>query len=102
MNKRLLIVPFLIVATAAFAADTDTIPARSIAHKKELLFADDFQSSDHDKKWHKVVDTFTFENGALKGSQTREKDTPSADGKTIVTAHAAVYGLQLPTKDSVV
>jgi hypothetical protein len=27
---------------------------------------------------------------------------PSADGKSIVTAHAAVYGLELPTKDSVV
>jgi len=48
------------------------------------------------------VDTFAFENGALKGTQTREKEMPSADGKSVITAHAAVYGLELPTKDSVV
>ncbi len=102
MKMRLLITLFLIVASAALADDSATIPARPIASKKELLFADDFQSSDHDKRWHRVVDTFAFENGALKGSQTREKDMPSQDGKSIITAHAAVYGLELPTKDSVV
>ncbi|HLJ56406.1 MAG TPA: hypothetical protein VKT77_15310 [Chthonomonadaceae bacterium] len=102
MNKQLLVLPLLLVAAAALAADGADIPAKSIAHKKELLFADDFQSSDHDKRWHRVVDTFTFENGALKGSQTRDKDRPSADGKTTITAHAAVYGLELPTRDSVV
>jgi hypothetical protein len=102
MNMRLLIVPFLVIASAALAADLDTIPSKSLAMKKELMFSDDFQSADHDKRWHPVVDTFAFENGALKGSQTREKDMPSADGKSIVTAHAAVYGLELPTRDSVV
>jgi hypothetical protein len=102
MNMRLLLVPFLLLASAALAADLDTVPVKSIAHKKELLFSDDFQSAEHDKRWHRVVDTFTFENGALKGSQTREKDMPSADGKSVITAHAAVYGLELPTKDSVV
>jgi len=102
MNKRLLIAFFLVIGSAALASDPETIPAKPIAAKKELLFADDFQSSDHDKRWHRVVDTFTFENGALKGTQTREKDMPSADGKSIITAHAAVYGLELPTKDSVV
>ncbi|MCX6853743.1 MAG: hypothetical protein NTV80_02435, partial [Verrucomicrobia bacterium] len=54
------------------------------------------------KPWHKVVDTFTFENGTLKGVQTREKDMPSKDGKSVIKAHAAVYGLEIPTKDSVV
>jgi hypothetical protein len=48
------------------------------------------------------VDTFAFVNGTLKGTQTREKDQPSADGKSIIKAHAAVYGLEIPTKDSVV
>src|SRR5579863_8885990 len=102
MNMRLLIVPFLILASATFAADLDSVPAKSIAQKKELLFSDDFKGAEHDKRWHKVVDTFTFENGALKGTQTREKDMPSPDGKSIITAHPAVYGLELPTRDSVV
>ncbi len=90
MNHRLLIASFLIIASAALAADLEAIPAKSIATKKELLFSDDFQSPEHDKRWHQVVDTFTFENGALKGSQTREKDMPSPDGKSIISAHAAV------------
>src|SRR5690242_11648102 len=101
MKMRLLIASFLILGTASVAAVRDTIPSSPIAVKKELLFSDDFQSSDHDKKWHRVVDTFTFENGALKGSQTRDMDRPGKDGK-IIPAHAAVYGLELPTKDSVV
>ena len=102
MNRRLLLIPCLIVTSAALAAVLDTIPAEPIAQKKELLFADDFQSAEHDARWHRVVDTFSFEEGALKGTQTREKDMPSKDGKSVVTAHAAVYGLELPTKDSVV
>jgi hypothetical protein len=102
MKIRLFFAFFLILASAALAADTDTIPAKSLAMKKEMLFSDDFQSAEHDKRWHRVVDTFVFENGALKGTQTREKDMPSADGKSVIAAHAAVYGLELPTKDSVV
>jgi hypothetical protein len=102
MNKRLIIAFFLIIGSAALANDVDTVPVKSIAQKKELLFSDDFNSAEHDKRWHNVVDTFTFENGALKGSQTREKDMPSPDGKSTITAHAAVYGLELPTKDTVV
>ena len=73
---RLLIVPFLIIASAALAADLDTIPVRPLVKKNELLFSDDFQGAEHDKRWHRVVDTFTFESGALKGSPTREKDMP--------------------------
>ncbi|HSH96322.1 MAG TPA: hypothetical protein VK968_19400 [Roseimicrobium sp.] len=78
------------------------IPEQSIAKKKELLFSDDFSSATPDKRWHRVVDTFKIENGMLKGTQTRVKDEPSKDGKSIITAHAAVYGLELPTKDTVV
>jgi hypothetical protein len=98
--------PFLaftcIATSAAFAADLPPVPAQPIAKKKERLFSDDFQGADHDKRWHRVVDTFTFENGMLKGTQTRDKDVPAANGKPEVKAHAAVYGLELPTKDSVV
>ncbi|MDB6139771.1 MAG: hypothetical protein JWO94_2843, partial [Verrucomicrobiaceae bacterium] len=103
MNMRFLLAPaFLAVVTATFAADLPKIPAASIATKKDLLFSDDFQSAEHPKQWHRVVDTFTFENGMLKGTQTRDKDVPAADGKPAITAHAAVYGLDIPTKDSVV
>jgi hypothetical protein len=99
---RLLSTSFLFVISAAFAADLPPIPAESIAEKKELLFSDDFEKTTQTLPWHKVVDTFTFENGTLKGTQTREKDMPSKDGKSVIKAHAAVYGLEIPTKDSVV
>ena len=89
----------LFLAAAAFAAET--IPAESIAKKGELLFADDF-SGTPDKRWVKVVPTFSVEEGALKGVQTRVKDEPSKDGKSVIKAHAAVHGLEVPTKDSVV
>ncbi len=78
------------------------LPEKPIAKKKELLFSDDFKGAEHDKRWHRVVDTFTFENGALKGTQTRDQNIPAANGKPEVKAHAAVFGLDLPTKDSVV
>ena len=98
--------PFLSLAclmtSAAFAADLPAVPAESIAKKKELLFSDDFQGAEPAKVWHKVVDTFAVENGTLKGTQTRDQNIPAADGKPAVTAHAAVHGLTIPTKDSVV
>jgi hypothetical protein len=86
----------------AFAADLPPVPAESIASKKELLFSDDFQGPEPAKVWHKVVPTFVVENGALKGTQTRDKNIPAEDGKPAVMAHAAVHGLEIPTKDSVV
>ncbi|MEN9576150.1 MAG: hypothetical protein RL514_4005 [Verrucomicrobiota bacterium] len=101
MNLRpLLALPFLL--TAACAADLAPIPAASLAKKKELLFADDFSGAEPAKVWHKVVATFAVENGTLKGTQTRDKNIPAADGKPAITAHAAVHGLEIPTKDSVV
>jgi hypothetical protein len=77
------------------------IPEAPVAAKKELLFSDDFEGSPA-KLWHKVVPTFAVESGALKGTQTRDKDVPAAGGKPALKAHAAVHGLELPTKDSVV
>jgi len=90
------------MTTVALAADLPTVPARSIAKKKELLFSDDFKSATPAEAWHKVVATFEFEKGALKGTQTRDTTIPASEGKPEVKAHAAVHGLSIPTKDSVV
>ena len=92
----------LLITSAAFAAELPTIPAGSIAIKKEVLFTDDFEGAEPAKVWHKVVPTFVVEKGTLKGTQTRDKNAPAADGKPALTAHAAVHGLEIPTKDSVV
>ena len=99
---HLFVLSGLALNSAALAADLPSIPADSIAKKKELLFSDDFQGAEPAKVWHKVVPTFALENGTLKGTQTRDKNIPAADGKPEVTAHAAVHGLEIPTKDSVV
>jgi hypothetical protein len=90
-----------LAARACIAADLAPIPQEPIARKKELLFSDDFEGAPA-APWHRVVATFVVENGVLKGTQTREKDTPSADGKSVIKAHAAVHGLEIPTQDSVV
>ncbi len=91
-----------LLTSAALAADLPPIPAQPIARKKELLFSDDFQGAEPAQVWHKVVPTFAIENGTLKGTQTRDQNIPAADSKPAVTAHAAVHGLEIPTKDSVV
>src|ERR1044072_6597839 len=92
----------MISAAFSFAADLPPVPDEPIAKKKELLFSDDFQGAQPAAVWHKVVPTFAVENGMLKGTQTRDKTIPAADSKPEVTAHAAVHGSELPTKDSVV
>jgi hypothetical protein len=102
MKTRLSLLALFALAAQVTAADPIPIPEKSLAVKKELLFSDDFESSEPAKPWHKVVPTFTFEKGTLKGTQTRDKNIPAADGKPAVTAHAAVHGLEIPTKDSVV
>jgi len=98
--------PFLALASlltsAALAADLPAIPDAPIAKKKELLFSDDFEGAEPAKVWHKVVPTFVVEKGTLKGTQTRDINVPAADGKPAITSHAAVHGLEIPTKDSVV
>jgi hypothetical protein len=108
MSRTLTVVTVLLLAPlVALGAPTQRpklppIPDKPIARKKELLFSDDFKSAEHDKRWHRVVDTFVFENNALKGTQTRDKTIPAANSKPEVKPHAAVYGLELPTKDSIV
>lgn len=97
---KTLILPFLL-ATASIAADLPKVPSKPIGEKKELLFSDDF-SAEPVKTWVKVVPTFTVSDGVLKGTQTRDKDVPSADGNSVIKAHAAVHGLEVPTKDSIV
>jgi hypothetical protein len=99
---RALLVSVYFITSVAFAADLAPVPATSIAKKKELLFSDDFESAQPAAVWHKVVPTFAVENGMLNGTQTRDQNLPASDGKPAVTAHAAVHGLEIPTKDSVV
>jgi hypothetical protein len=101
MTMRFLI-PFFLISNTVIAADLAAIPAKSIAEKKEILFSDDFESAEPAKVWHKVVSTFAVEKGVLKGTQTRDQNIPAADGKPAITPHAAVHGLEIPTKDSVV
>jgi len=102
MNLRLCLTSFLLFNTAAFAADPQNVPADPIAKKKELLFSDDFERAEPGKAWGTaVVPTFTLENGALKGTQTRV-DAPAAEGKPAVKGHQAVIGSNVPTKDSVI
>lgn len=84
------------------AAELPSIPAQPIAVKQELLFSDDFEAATPAAVWHRVVPTFVVEKGALKGTQTRDKAVPAADGKPAITAHAAVHGLEIPTRYSVV
>lgn len=102
MKIFVLCTSFIFFTTALMAAELPAIPEKPIAVKKEVLFADDFEGAQPDKVWHKVVPTFVVEKGMLKGTQTRDKDVPSADGKSVIKAHAAVHGLEIPTKDSVV
>jgi hypothetical protein len=92
----------LVVTGSLYAADLPPIPRQPIAQKQELLFADDFESPEIAKAWHKVVPTFVVEKGVLKGTQTRDKNIPAENGKSAVTAHAAVHGLEIPTANSVV
>ncbi len=91
-----------VASIASIAADLSAIPEASIAKKKEVLFSDDFEGAEPAAVWHKVVPTFAVEKGTLKGTQTRDQNIPAADGKPAVVAHAAVHGLEIPTKDSVV
>jgi len=100
MQIRILLLPFLFAA-ASFAADLPQIPDKPIGQKKELLFSDDFNRPELGKAWGVVVPTYTPEDNALKGMQTRV-NAPAKDGKPAVVGHAAVIGTDVPTKDSIV
>src|SRR5436309_2328721 len=99
MNTRLIFTALSLITTAAFAADLSTVPAESIARKKELLFSDDFESATPAKPWHRVVDTFVFEKGALKGMQTRDKNVPATDGNP--AAYLKSSGIGHATKSKI-
>jgi hypothetical protein len=101
MKLPILCIALGLLQAAAAAADLASVPAKPIAEKKELLFADDFEGKEPAKVWHKVVPTFAVESGTLKGTQTRDKDVVGANGN-VVKAHAAVHGLEVPTQNSVV
>ena len=103
MMKAHPLFPLLVVllASATFGADLPAIPADPIAKKKELLFSDDFERAELGPAWGQIVPTFTLENGALKGTQTRV-NAPAANGKPAVVGHQAVIGTDVPTKDSIV
>src|SRR5689334_5192127 len=101
MKLRLPFAFSALLSSAALAAPPP-VPAQPIAKKKQLLFSDDFQGAEPDKVWHQVVPTFAVDKGTLKGTQTRDTDVPAAEGKPAVKAHAAVHGLEIPTRDSVV
>jgi hypothetical protein len=81
MNPRYLFALSVFATAVVFAADLPPIPSEPIAKKKELLFEDDFSKAEPAKEWHKVVPTFTFENGMLKGTQTRDKMFPRSMAK---------------------
>jgi hypothetical protein len=100
-TRLLLLAPSLLLLASAFAADLPAVPDAPIAKKKELLFSDDFERAELGKAWGPVVPTYTLENGALKGTQTRV-NAPAADGKPAVVGHAAVIGTDTPTKDSII
>lgn len=102
MTLRLSLAALFLASGLAAADDPKPIPEKPLGEKKELLFSDDFQGAEPAKVWHKVVPTFAVVDGALKGTQTRDQNIPAADGKPAVTAHAAVHGLEIPTKDSIV
>lgn len=102
--SRLLPLLALIISTTVSGADAPTlpqIPTEPIGIKKELLFSDDFERAEIGPAWGPVVPTFTLENGALKGTQTRF-DTPATDGKPSMKGHNAVIGTDVPTKDSII
>jgi hypothetical protein len=91
----------ILLLGALQSKDLPPVPDKPVAVKKDLLFQDDFSGAPA-REWHKVVPTFAVEEGALKGSQTRDQAVPAKDGKPEVKPHAAVHGLEIPTKDSVV
>jgi hypothetical protein len=101
MNRIAFFAPLFLMTLTAFAADLPQVPAEPIGVKKDLLFSDDFNRAELGNAWVQVVPTFTLEDNALKGTQTRV-NKPAEDGKPAVVGHQAVIGTDVPTKDSIV
>jgi hypothetical protein len=94
----------LLVPSLVFAADTPKLPAiptEPLAAKGALLFSDDFNRAQLGEAWGPVIPTFSIEDGALKGVQTRF-DVAAKDEKPAVKGHNAVIGTDVPTKDSII
>ncbi len=75
-----LALPSICVATS--------IPSAPLAEKGDVILSDDFERSDLGE-WKSLIPTFTVEDGALKGVQTRDD-------------HGAVGRLYRPMKDVIV
>jgi hypothetical protein len=102
MSRNVFFVCLVLTAAAAFGAERPSIPSKPIGQKGQLLFSDDFSNrSDLGKDWKQVVPTFTVEDGALKGTQTRV-NKPAENGKPAVVGHQAVVGSDVATKDSII
>jgi hypothetical protein len=71
-----------VAVTGTWAANRPSIPNSAIGAKKELLFSDDFEGPEGSKLWHDVVPPFTFENGTLKGTQTRDTSAAPRSAST--------------------
>ena len=102
MNLRLSLVPSSSSASPRLPPNCPPSPPSRSPRKRNSCSPTTLKAPKPAKVWHKVVPTFVVEKGVLKGTQTRDKNIPAADGKPAVTAHAAVHGLEIPTKDSVV
>jgi hypothetical protein len=76
----------LLAATALWVGAE--VPAKSLATKSKLLFADDFARAELGA-WRSSCPTFTVADGVLKGSQTRSD-------------HGAVVRVGAPFKDAIV
>lgn len=87
---------------ALHSAEPPEVPSQPLGKQGELLFQDDLNGKTLDSRWHKVVPTFECRDGKWVGIQTRDQDVPASEGKPAIKAHAAVHGLELPTKDSIV
>lgn len=99
--KKFGIMAVSFAAGILFGAETPALPQGPLGIKKELLFSDDFQDAGPTNLWHKVVPHFVVTNGMLVGGQVREKDVTAPNG-SVTKAHAAVHGLELPTKDTII
>src|SRR5262245_16837478 len=102
MGRAFIAFTLSLLTAAALAADLPPVPQQPLGVKKELLFSEDFSGEKPSSLWHRVVPTFAIEGGVLTGTQTRDKTIPASEGKPAITAHAAVHGLELPTRDSIV
>jgi len=76
-------------------------PRRS-RRKKELLFQDDFESATAGQGVAQGGADVRVREGGVKGTQTRDKEVPAADGERPSPPTPPCLGFDVPTRDSVV